>query len=111
MNTKTNIDVKALSDEEKRRYYMEWKRSGLKALEFCREQGLSFMNFRYWCKRFKTQEIISSQNFCPVSVIPQEEVRLSEPRTREVTMTLAHGFQLQFTLPVSELLSLIRGLC
>ena len=112
MNTDERlIDAAHLSDEEKHRYYIDWKRSGLKALDFCKEKHLPFMQFRCWCKQFKKQEAPSSKDFFPVSVKPQKEITPSNSSLLNVGMKLPNDFQLQFTLSAPELLSFVRGLC
>jgi hypothetical protein len=105
------IDASNLSDEEKHRYYTDWKSSGLKALEFCKKKHLPFMKFRCWCKQFKKQETPSNKEFFPVSVKPQKDLAPSNSTLLNVGMKLPNDFQLQFTLSAPELLSFVRGLC
>lgn len=105
------MDATNLSDAEKHRYYTDWKSSGLKALEFCKEKHLPFMQFRFWCKRFKKQETPSTKEFFPVSVKSEKEMAPSSAKLLNVGMKLPNDCQLQFTLSAPELLSLVRGLC
>jgi hypothetical protein len=105
------IDAANLSDEEKHRYYTEWKDSGLKALAFCQEKSLPFMKFRCWCKHFKRQEMSSNKEFFPVRVRPEKETAPSPSKLLNIGMKLPNDCQLQFTLSVPELLTFVRGLC
>lgn len=111
MNTnETLIDVAHLSSEERHQYYKDWKQSGLKALEFCKEKRLPFISFRYWCKRFKTQKPVPSENFLPVTLTPQKKIAAPSTQQIHVEMKLPNNFQLQLLLSRAELLSFVRGL-
>ena len=67
------------------------------------------MKFRHWCKQYKSDK--QEKDFLPVSLTAQKVTGSSNTSLLNVGMKLPNDFQLQFSMPVSELLSLIRGLC
>lgn len=129
-SNETLIDVNNLSDEEKRQYYRDWKRSGLKALAFCMERHLPFTPFRGWCKQFKKEEQLQNNAFLPVSA-PSKIIKdashdgfscvtVKQERTAAnsmesvglpVGMKWPNEVQLQMTLTLPQLVGLIRGVC
>ena len=48
------IDIRKLSEEEKRGYYMAWVSSGLSKNQFCREQRLPVDTLHYWHRKYKS---------------------------------------------------------
>ena len=47
----SNIEVKNLTQENRKSLCEEWKSSGINASEFCRQKGLCTSTFHGWCKK------------------------------------------------------------
>jgi len=115
MNIKdTLIDVKNLSDAEKRKYCKEWKDSELTAAEFCRAKQLPVSSFLYWQKIYRKNVAMkspSSAGFSPVTVKhPAALSEACESGKVDVNIQLSHGLQIHLNLSAPQLCSLIQEL-
>lgn len=103
------INTKALTDEERRRYYGTWKSSGLSKAEFCREQGIPIETFHYWHKCYRKTEAHTG-GFSQVH-LKQVSTEISYEKGIELGMRLSNQTQFQMTLSIQQLITLVRGIC
>ena len=78
------IDVKNINDAERKRYYDEWKASGLKTAQFCKEKQLPLKSFRYWCKRHPKAK--TGKGFVPVTLTPKKITQTSNDLSLNIGM-------------------------
>lgn len=107
MTSNTLIDAKNISNEEKARYYKEWRASGLKAAQFCKERQLPFNSFRYWCKRY--QKETSPKGFVPVALTPKKITPIANDPLLNIGMRLPNQIQFQLNVSMKQLIELLRG--
>ena len=65
---------KIYSKEERKRYYEEWRISGLSQKDYCEKSGLNVNTFNVWVRRFSKQ---IENKFIPISVPKPESIEES----------------------------------
>src|SRR5699024_10735988 len=83
-----------------------WRASGLSAAAFCRTRELSYMQFMYWKRRLRPDEIAAGRALVPIQV---QETAISD---RELSLTLRTGALTVRVeaVAIPDAVALIRGL-
>ena len=67
----------AYKEEEMRKVYSDWQRSGLSKKDYCRVKNLPISTFHYWAKKFRSAEAIrAGHDFIELDLPQPQEVPL-----------------------------------
>lgn len=103
---------KKYSEEEQRVYYERFKKSGVKARDFCREHGMSQSALYEWRKKLTTESNDHDADFSPLK-LKNHAPNLPKTQTDIVQLTVAFSnspMQLSVGIPAHRLASLIQEL-
>lgn len=99
---------KIFSIQERLKYCIDWKQSGMSKRIFCKNAGISSSALYNWCKQFK-KELINDTAFSPVTLKALPVINRKDPIQLEIR--LPNQAQLLITMPEQGLVSFIQELC
>lgn len=96
---------KSFSIEEKRNYWIAWKKSGINQSEFCKANGISRSAFYQWSQVFKEEG--SEVGFSPLVIDKQLSVNSTDIIQLNIAFTHS-SLQLNLAIPECRLVSFIQ---
>lgn len=91
--------------EEKRNYYMSWKKSGMNQTDFCKVNKISRSAFYQWSKVFKKEN--DDLSFSPLLI--EKKSPLKQVDMIQLNIGFAnHPMQLSIAVPEHRLVSFIQ---
>jgi hypothetical protein len=102
----------ALSLEDKRSLYEQWRASGQKRHDFCKNNGLPVSTFYGWSRELEPlKEKSSCHKFIPVIDVSQQVNGKNEKQDQaNVEMILPNQTIIRITLPIHRTLSFVQEL-
>lgn len=108
-------DRRIFSIDEKQKLYQQWKLSGVNKNQFCKQNDLVASAFSKWCRKFSSNETISTTQSNWVPVISKNEISelpksptLIEIKISNPTKIIIFLFMLSLVLVLKEMFHAIK---
>lgn len=113
----SKIQVKNMTLESRRALCEEWKSSGLKASEFCKQKGLARPTFHGWCTKLglnaknKKRDLNkkNNRNWIPLSCNNDQPPELQGLKLVEIKVS--NQMMMRLSLSMDDIQLLLKGLC
>jgi transposase-like protein len=104
-NQITRHPKRRFSREERRNYYIAWKKSELNQTDFCKAHGISRSALFQWSKEFKKED--NDFGFSPLMIEKKSPVKSTDMIQLNIAFT-NHHMQLSLVMPEHRLVSFIQ---
>lgn len=116
----SRIDIKNMTLESRKALCEEWKSSGLKASEFCKQKGLCRPTFHGWCAKLglhsnknktnkRKYQKRTDKNWLPL--ISKNEAFRESQDFKSVEMKFSNQMIMRLSLSMDDIQLLLKGLC
>jgi hypothetical protein len=96
------------SQEDKQKFYVEWKASGLNKSRFCKEKGLTTTAFLLWCKKFADNDSKPSVKKAWIPMVSKNTD--TDKDTISVDIRFPNGMSFTTSLDLPRFLSMLKEL-